>query len=96
MFVVGFTKNINVQTPNPQLKLFITTSELGPVYIKCESLGFNNSYITTRDSAVIVQLNESYQVFSSSDSNKGIRVSTRKQQISVFGLNYDNKTSDAF
>ena len=98
MFAVGFTKNVNVQIRDPQLKLFITTSELGPVYIKCESLvGFvNYSYITTRDSAVVIQLNKSYQVFSSSESNKGIRVSTRKQQISVFGLNYDKKTSDAF
>ena len=35
-------------------------------------------------------------MLSGNDSNKGIRVSTRKQQISVFGLNYGNTTSDGF
>ena len=79
------------------LQLFITTSEPGPVPFKCESLlGFNNSYIATHDSTTVIQLNNSYQVLSGNDSNKGIRVSTRNWQISVFGLNYDNGTSDAF
>ena len=79
------------------LQLFITTSEPGPVPFKCESLlGFNNSYIVTHDSTTVIQFNDSYQVLSGNDRNKGIRVSTRKWQISVFGLNYENKTSDGF
>ena len=79
------------------LQLFITTSEAGPVPFKCESLlGFNNSYIATHDSTTLIQFNDSYQVLSSDDRNKGFRVSTRNWQISVFGLNYDNGTSDAF
>ena len=75
VFVVGFTENYAWS----QLQLFITTSEPGPVHIKCESLigfGFNNNYIATHDSTTVIQLNESYKVLSSSDNNKGIRVST--------------------
>ena len=97
MFVVGFIRNNYAPLTVPQLQLFITTSQLGPVHIKCESLlGFNNSYIATHDSTTVIQLNNSYQVLSGNDSNKGIRVSTRNMQISVFGLNYDSGTSDAF
>ena len=97
-FLIGFSKNY-LPLQLPILQIFITTSEPGPVSIpfKCESLlGFNNSYIATHDSTTVIQLNDSYQVLSSSDSNKGIRVSTTNWQISVFGLNYDNGTSDAF
>ena len=94
-FFIGFSKN----HPPSRLRfyLFITTSESGPVPFKCESLlGFNNSYIATHDSTTVIQFNDSYQVLSGNDSNKGIRVSTRKQQVSVFGLNYGNTTSDGF
>ena len=95
-FSLGFFKNykpLRLQI----LQLLITTRESDPVPFKCESLlGFNNSYIATHDSAVVIQLNNLYQVLSSSDSNKGIRVSTRERQVSVFGLNYDNRTSDGF
>ena len=37
VFVVGFTENSH-WLPDHHLQLFITTSEPGPVHIKCESL----------------------------------------------------------
>ena len=96
-FFLGFSKNYMPFRLRILLQLFITTSESGPVPFKCESLlGFNNSYIATHDSTTVIQLNNSYQVLSSNDSNKGIRVSAKERQITVFGLNYGNKTSDGF
>ena len=95
-FFIGFSENSRPFQIRI-LQLFITTSEPGPVPIKGESLlGFNNSFIATHDSTTVIQFHDSYQVLSSNDRYKGIRVSTRNWQISVFGLNYGNTTTDGF
>ena len=59
-------------------------------------LGFAFTGNATNNSTTIVQLNSTYQVHSSSDRNKGIRIYAGNKQITVHGLNYHVTTTDAF
>ena len=58
-------------------------------------LGFKNSTIVTRDLARVVSLGHMYQV-DRQDNSKGVRISARNNQITVFGQNYYRFTTDAF
>ena len=48
------------------------------------------------NTTTVVSLDNTYQVFSSEERKKGIHVSAGDRQIVVYGLTYDDVTSDAF
>ena len=94
-FFVAFGKN-NLGNP-PTLRLFITSTEPDPVPITIETLrGFNFTGIATPNETTTVEIPNSFQVVSSSERDKGIRVSAGDKRIVVYGLNYDQFNSDAF
>ena len=59
-------------------------------------LGFKNSSIVNCDSAGVVTLGHMYQVGTSNDNNKGVRISARNKPITIYGQNYNSFTTDAF
>ena len=94
-YFVAFGRN-NLDA-SPTLRLFITSIEPDPVPITIESLrGYTFSAIATQNATTTVEIPNTFQVFSSSDRDKGIRVSAGDNRIVVYGLNYDRFTSDAF
>ena len=72
--------------------------EPDPVTVTVESLtGFNFTGVATNDDTLTVEIPNTFQVFSSSERNKGLSVTAEGQSnIVVYGLNYDEFTSDAF
>ena len=59
-------------------------------------LGFYFTGVAMHNATTVVPLGASYQVFSSDERSKGIHVSAGDKAVSVYGLNYDQFTSDAF
>ena len=59
-------------------------------------LGFYFTGVAMQNTTTVVPLGGSYQVFSSIDRRKGIHVSAGDKAVVVYGLNYDEFTSDAF
>ena len=92
-FFVAFGRNYR----SPTLRLFITSIELDPVPITIETLrGFNFTGIATQNETTTVEIPNTFEVVSSSERDKGIRVSAGDKRIVVYGLNYDLFSSDAF
>ena len=81
----------------PTLRLFITSIEPDPVPITIETLrGFNFTGIATQNEMTTIEIPNTFEVVSSSERDKGIRVSAGDKRIVVYGLNYHNLSSDAF
>ena len=94
-FFVAFGKNYPVESTI--LRLFITSIEPDPVPVTIESLrGFNYTGIATPNEMTTIEIPNTFEVVSSSERDKGIRVSAGDKRIVVYGLNYHNSTSDAF
>ena len=94
-FFVAFGRN-NIDGL-PTLRLFITTIEPDPVHITIETLrGFNFTGIAIPNEMTTVEMPNTFQVASSSERDKGIRVSAGDKRIVVHGLNYNHFTSDAY
>ena len=94
-FFVAFGKNDIGGSPT--LILFITSIEPDPVPITIETLrGFNFTGIATPNETTTVEIPNTFQVVSSSERDKGIRVSAGDKRIVVYGLNYLRGSSDAF
>ena len=94
-FFVAFGKNYVVESTI--LRLFITSIEPDPVPITIESLrGFNFTGIATPNETTTVEIPNTFLVLSSSERDKGIRVSAGDKRIVVYGLNYRDRSSDAF
>ena len=91
-FFVAFGRNLR----SPTLRLFITSIEQDPVPITIETLrGFNFTGIATQNETTTVEIPNTFEVVSSSERDKGIRVSAGDKRIVVYGLNYVG-SSDAF
>ena len=59
-------------------------------------LGFYFTGVAMQNTTTVVPLGASYQVFPFIDRRKGIHVSAGDKAVVVYGLNYDEFTSDAF
>ena len=70
---------------------------MDPVPVTVESLrGFTFTGIVTNDEILTVDIPNTFQVFSSAERDKGLLVTAENGSITVYGLNYDTFTSDAF
>lgn len=79
------------------LRLVITSIEPDPVLVNVESLrGYNFTGIVTSNTALTINVPTSFEITSSTERDKGIRISAGKSNIVVYGLNYAAFTSDAF
>ena len=93
-FFVAFGGNLG---DLPTLRLFITSIEPDPVPITIETLrGFNFTGIASPNETTTVEIPNTFEVVSSSERDKGIRVSAGDKRIVLYGLNYHEFTSDAF
>ena len=93
-YIVGFPIN---HLEEKELTLFVTTVEKDPVPFVVETMhGIVFTGNATNISTTIVRLNNSYQVQDSSERNEGIRIYVGSKRITVYGLNYEYTTSDAF
>ena len=93
-FYIGFARNVGGESTQ---QLFITTREPDPVPFTVRTLsGFYFTGVAMRTMTTVVSLGNSYQVFSSTERDKGIHVTAGDKQIVVYGLNYQEFTSDAF
>ena len=97
-FLVAFGKNDADGASSVTLRLFISSIEPDPVLVTVDTLrGFNFSGFATNNESLTVEIPNTFQVFSSSERDKGIRVTAEGQSsIVVYGLNYEIFTSDAF
>ena len=94
-FYIGFARNDLGGTAQQQL--FITTREPDPVPFTVQTLlGFYFTGVAMQNTTTVVPLGGSYQVFSSINRSKGIHISAGDKAVSVYGLNYNEFTSDAF
>ena len=93
-FFVAFGDNLGSPAI---LRLFITSIEPDPVPITIETLReFHFTGIATQNATTTVEIPNTFRVVSSSERDKGIRVSAGDKRIVVYGLNYHEFTSDAF
>ena len=97
-FIVGFARNDDAGVDSATLRLFISSMEPDPVSVTVETLtGFNFTGLATNNGTLTIEIPNTFQVFSSSERNKGIGVTAEGQSnIVVYGLNYDMFTSDAY
>ena len=97
-FLVAFGRNHVSRVNSVTLRLFISSVESDPVSVTVETLtGFSFTGIATNNGTLTVEIPNTFQVFSSSERNKGISVTAEGQSnIVVYGLNYENGTSDAY
>ena len=95
-YFVAFGRN-DVGGIISNLTLFITSNEPDPVLVKIESLrGFNFTGVVTKDATLTIDVPEFFQVSSSIQRDKGIRISAGKSKLSIYGRNYWGGSSDAF
>ena len=93
-FVVGFSKKFNSKAFQ---RLFITTEEPDPVSFTVETLhGFNYNGTVSHNLTSVISLGHTYQVNSSNDRSKGIKIFARSKKIKVYGENYHRYTTDTF
>ena len=93
-FFVAFGRN---SEGSESLRLFITSIEPDPVPITIETLrGFSFTGTATPNETTTVEIPNTFEVVSSSERDKGIRVSAGDKRIIVYGLNYLAGSSDAF
>ena len=80
------------------MQLFVTTPEPNPVNFSVTTLtGFSFNGTATRQSTTNVTLPFSLQVRNSTERNKGIYIKAEgNKRIVVYGLNYEQYSSDAF
>ena len=98
-FVVGFYENkaSNVLVSEVLQRLFITTEEPHPVSFTVITLhGFNYSGTVSHSLASVISLGHTYQVNSSNDRSKGIKVFAGSKKIKVYGENYHRYSTDTF
>ena len=95
---MAFGRNDADGINSPTLSLFISSIEPDPVLVTVETLrGFSFTGFAFNNETLSVEIPNTFQVFSSTERDKGIRVRTDGQSsIVVYGLNYDMFTSDAF
>ena len=78
-------------------RLFVSTRESEPVPFTVETLrGFNFSGVVDSSTSVTIELPASFEVRSSSERDKGIRISSGDKQIAVYGLSSRQYSSGAF
>ena len=88
---------MNYDGRNSLLQLIVTTTESSPVKFIVNATGFSYSGKATRNPSTNVTLPNSLQVRTVSERNKGIYVKAEgDRKITVYGLNYERSTSDAF
>lgn len=94
-FYIGFTYTISQP---PTLQLFVTTPEPTPVNFSVTTLtGFSFNGTATHQSTRTVILPSCLQVQYNTERNKGIYIKAEgNKRIVVYGLNYEQLTSDAF
>jgi len=82
----------------PTLQLFVSTPEPNPVTFSVTTLmGFTFNGTATRQSTTTVILPSTLQVQTNTERNKGIHIKAEQnKRILVYGLNYEDTTSDAF
>ena len=97
-FLVAFGRNDADGVDSATLSLFISAIEPDPVLVTVTTLrGFNFTGFATNNETLSIEIPNTFQVFSSSERDKGILVRAEDQRsIVVYGLNYDTFTSDAF
>ena len=80
------------------MQLFVTTPESNPVNFSVTTLtGFRFTGTATRQSTTTVVLPSSLQVQFNTERNKGIHIKADEdKKIVVYGLNYEQFSSDAF
>ena len=90
-FFVAFGRNDANGRDSPTLTLFISSIEPDPVLVTVETLrGFSFSGFATNNETLSVEIPNTFQVFSSDERDKGIRVTADGQSnIVVYGLNYE-------
>ena len=87
----------NGMDPGEFLQLFVTTPEPQPVNFVVSADGFIFSGAVTGNSSITVNIPQSFEVTSSDDREKGIRVKAEENKnLVVYGLSYQQFTSDAF
>ena len=84
-------------TPD-RLTLYISSIELGPVLVTVETLlGFSFSGYAMNNETLTVEIPSTFVVASTTERNKGIRVTAENQNsLVVHGLNSASGTSDGF
>ena len=94
-YFVAFGKNFRT---SDRLTLYISSIEPGPVLVTVETLmGFRFSGYATNNETLTVEIPSTFIVASTTERNKGIRVTAENQNsLVVHGLNYINGTSDGF
>ena len=96
-FFVGFSRNYIIS--DIRLSLFVTTSENTPVsfVVAASAHGFNFSGMATNNSTTVVNLNNTLQVTSTAERNKGIHIKAEgDRKIGVYGLSYYAYSTDAY
>ena len=95
---MAFGRNDASGRNTPTLTLFISSIEPDPVLVTVKThRGFSFSGFATNNETLSVEIPNTFQVFSSGERDKGIRVTADGQSsIVVYGLNYAPSTSDAF
>ena len=93
-YFVAFPTNLP-RTIN--LQLFVSTRESEPIPFSVDTLqGFSFSGVVDISTAVTIDLPDSFQILSTSERDKGIRISAGDKQIAVYGLSYLSVSSAAF
>ena len=96
-FFIAFGGNNEKRVASVTLRLFISSTEPDPVPVTVESLrGFTFTGIATNNETLMVDIPNTFQVNSSFERDKGLRVAAKGSNIVVYGLNYHMYTSDAF
>ena len=92
-FFVAFGRN-DIDGRTPVLILYIASIEPDPVYVEVESLRgliFSGNVTNNR-----IFINNTFQVISTTEHDKGIRISAGKNKIVVYGLNFQYGSSETF
>ena len=95
-FVVAFGAN-HEPSVSDSLQLFISSIEPDPVLVTVESLReFTFTGFASNNATLTVDIPTTFEVRSSADRDRGLRISAGTSKIVVYGLSYDTFTSDAF
>ena len=95
-FFVAFSVNNGMGT-GEFLQLFVTTPEPQPVNFVVSADSFSFIGTVTSNSSTTVNIPQSFEVTSTDDREKGIRVKAEENKnLVVYGLSYQDFTSDAF
>ena len=98
-YFVAFPTNVAPTHParTINLQLFVSTRESEEIQFSVETLrGFNFNGVVNISTAVAIDLPDSFEILSSSERDKGIRISAGDKQIAVYGLSYTLGSSAVF